>query len=217
MLGRVLAEGHHPVDEIQRSQNRHAAFQAVYRAPCPFDTSHRCIIVNRHNQPITKLAGFFQVGDVTGVQNVENAIGHHQAFVVPCGVCFGAQRIGRLLDQQRLVTMNQGYRVRLRHCFSESAQQATGESDRIPEPGEKCERIRKTYPARTAGCSEALVQYCEQPPPDTLLLLVCGRLDARTRKMKWVKSVEKAGRVVEHRAVAGDGLWADRVRQGAAV
>jgi DNA polymerase-3 subunit delta len=50
--------------------------------------------------------------------------------------------------------------------------------------------------------TRALARYCDRPPDDTLLLIVAGRLDARTRKSKWFKTVEKAGRLIERKQVA---------------
>ena len=49
--------------------------------------------------------------------------------------------------------------------------------------------------------TRALTLFCERPPPDTLLLIVSGRLDGRTRKTKWFKTVQKAGRVIEKKAL----------------
>lgn len=54
--------------------------------------------------------------------------------------------------------------------------------------------------------TRALIRYCERPPQDTLLLIVTGRLDVRSRKTKWFKSIEKAGRVVEKKPVPASQL-----------
>ena len=43
----------------------------------------------------------------------------------------------------------------------------------------------------------ALVRYASNPPPDTVLLLSCGRLDRRSTSTKWFKALEAAGDVVE--------------------
>lgn len=54
--------------------------------------------------------------------------------------------------------------------------------------------------------ARALTLYCEAPPADTMLLIVSGRLDWATRKSKWFKAVEKAGRVIEKKPVPASQL-----------
>lgn len=41
--------------------------------------------------------------------------------------------------------------------------------------------------------SKALVEYCSQPPEDTLLLVITGKLDRGQQRSKWVQALEKAG------------------------
>ena len=41
--------------------------------------------------------------------------------------------------------------------------------------------------------SRALVRYCENLPQDTVLLVLCGKLESNTLRSKWVKRVEGAG------------------------
>ncbi len=41
--------------------------------------------------------------------------------------------------------------------------------------------------------SNALVEYCQHPAEDTLLLVIAGKLDASQRSAKWVKTLENAG------------------------
>src|SRR3990172_9339318 len=38
-----------------------------------------------------------------------------------------------------------------------------------------------------------LLEYASLPAPDTLLLVVCGKLDAATRRTKWVEALSAAG------------------------
>lgn len=45
--------------------------------------------------------------------------------------------------------------------------------------------------------AEALVNYAAQPAPDTLLLVVCPKLDGATQKSKWFGALEQAGVVVQ--------------------
>lgn len=42
--------------------------------------------------------------------------------------------------------------------------------------------------------SKALVNYCAQPVSDKLLLIITGKLEAATKKSKWFKAVESAGK-----------------------
>lgn len=49
--------------------------------------------------------------------------------------------------------------------------------------------------------TKAFVEYCEAADPDVLLLVTTGRLDARTKQAKWVKTLDSAGWIVEHRAL----------------
>lgn len=49
--------------------------------------------------------------------------------------------------------------------------------------------------------TRALAEYCETADRDVCLLVITGRLDARTRQAKWVKTLDAGGWVVEHRAV----------------
>lgn len=49
--------------------------------------------------------------------------------------------------------------------------------------------------------TQAFVDYCDAPDEDVCLLVITGRLDARAKQAKWVKALESAGWVVEHRAL----------------
>lgn len=49
--------------------------------------------------------------------------------------------------------------------------------------------------------TRALGEYCETADQDVCLLVTTGRLDARSRQAKWVKTLDGAGWVVEHRAL----------------
>lgn len=41
--------------------------------------------------------------------------------------------------------------------------------------------------------SKALQTFCDNPPEDTLLLIVCGKLESAQTKSKWVKAIENVG------------------------
>ncbi len=44
--------------------------------------------------------------------------------------------------------------------------------------------------------AKALVNFAQTPPPDTLLLIKCGKLESATRSSKWAKALDAAGVVV---------------------
>lgn len=45
--------------------------------------------------------------------------------------------------------------------------------------------------------SQAIADYCEAAPEDTLLLISCGRLDRSAMRAKWIKAVESRGAVIQ--------------------
>ena len=45
--------------------------------------------------------------------------------------------------------------------------------------------------------AKALVEYCEQLPQDTILLIVAGKLESAQTRSKWFKALEQAGVVVQ--------------------
>jgi DNA polymerase III subunit delta len=54
--------------------------------------------------------------------------------------------------------------------------------------------------------SEALQQYCERQPPDTLTLVVLPELDWRAQKAGWFEALDRAGVMVEAKAVTRKAL-----------
>jgi DNA polymerase-3 subunit delta len=59
--------------------------------------------------------------------------------------------------------------------------------------------------AGTAG-GKILTGFAQQPPVDTLIMLITGKLDAATRKSKWYRSIETAGACVQLWPVAAQQL-----------
>lgn len=53
--------------------------------------------------------------------------------------------------------------------------------------------------------SKALVEYCQQPPEDSLLLVVAGKLDRSQQRSKWAQALEKSGGHIQ--------VWPVDVRQ----
>lgn len=45
--------------------------------------------------------------------------------------------------------------------------------------------------------SKALVAYCQDPPPDTLLLVTLPKIDRQQQNSKWFKTLEKVGVVIQ--------------------
>ncbi|MNI51571.1 hypothetical protein D3C73_1063020 [compost metagenome] len=93
-MWRVFFERHHPVHRFQRTQYNHAVFQRVDRTGFTFQTFSGSIAVHRHNQAIAQLSGIGQIRDVTGMQNVEDAVGHHHFFTALTGLRHGCFQLG---------------------------------------------------------------------------------------------------------------------------
>ncbi len=58
----------------------------------------------------------------------------------------------------------------------------------------------------------ALIQYCENPPPDTLLLIVAGKVESATKKSKWYKAVDQLAGIISVWPIEGQYLnqWLQR-------
>lgn len=59
--------------------------------------------------------------------------------------------------------------------------------------------------------SALLTEHAEAPPPDVLLLVICGKLDHGTQSSKWFKALDKAGVSLAVQPVVGRDLsdWLD--------
>jgi len=55
-------------------------------------------------------------------------------------------------------------------------------------------RLPSGSPGKEGG--EALRRFVDNPPPDTTLLIISGKIDNRSQKSKWFTSLEKAGVVI---------------------
>ncbi len=60
--------------------------------------------------------------------------------------------------------------------------------------------------------SRALVDWCKQPPEDTVLLISMGRIDSRSRDSAWAKAIDRAGVFMQVWAPNGGELsnWINR-------
>lgn len=75
-------------------------------------------------------------------------------------------------------------------------------------------RIDNGKPGDKGG--KALISYCENPPEDTLLLIVMPKLDGSSQRSKWFKAVEKVAAFVQIWPIAPQQLprWIDqRIQQ----
>lgn len=52
-------------------------------------------------------------------------------------------------------------------------------------------RLPSGKPGKEGGA--ALSDYAADPPPDTVLLIICGKIDTASQKSKWYKALEAAG------------------------
>lgn len=52
-------------------------------------------------------------------------------------------------------------------------------------------RLQSGKPGKEGGA--ALSEYAANPPPDTVLLIISGKIDSASQKSKWYKSLEAAG------------------------
>jgi DNA polymerase-3 subunit delta len=57
--------------------------------------------------------------------------------------------------------------------------------------------IRMANAAPGEQGADAIVELAEQPSPDTLVLIITGKLDGRTQGSRWVSAVEKRGVLVQ--------------------
>lgn len=70
--------------------------------------------------------------------------------------------------------------------------------------------LPKTKPG-DKGAS-ALIAYCDNPPEDTILLIVAGKLEGSAKKSKWYKALDKSGAIVQVWPIEGHQLnnWLNR-------
>ncbi len=54
--------------------------------------------------------------------------------------------------------------------------------------------------------ARAIIEFCDQMPADTALLVIAGRLEARVKQSRWVKAIDKCGVIIEHHAIGADRL-----------
>src|SRR5690606_31074449 len=76
----AFGEADHPVHSAQSSKYSHATVNAVDRTTRPFQAADGSVVVDVDDQAITLSAGLFQISHVTGVQDVEAAVGEDDFF-----------------------------------------------------------------------------------------------------------------------------------------
>jgi DNA polymerase-3 subunit delta len=57
--------------------------------------------------------------------------------------------------------------------------------------------IRMTNPTPGEQGADAIIELAEQLDPDTLILVITGKLDGRTMNARWVSAIDKQGTVVQ--------------------
>ena len=101
-LRRVLGERHHPVHRRETFQDAHAALQRIDRAPRALQAPRRIVVVDGHDEAVAEFPRLVQIAHMAGVQNVEAAVGEHDALAVPAGAGNGG---GELVARQRIRTV----------------------------------------------------------------------------------------------------------------
>ena len=105
------------------------------------------------------------------------------------------------LDILRTVYREKGYdeRVTLDVESAFNWQQLTHQAQTMSLFSEKrCIELRISHGKVGKEGSEALCFYAESPPPDTLLLIICGKLETSHLNSKWYKALDKIGGTVPH-------------------
>lgn len=99
------------------------------------------------------------------------------------------------IDQVRAASRSQGYTERqVFHSDTMSWDQLLAESQSMSLFADKRileVRIENSKPGDKG--SKAILEYCAQPPDDSLLLVVTGKLDRNQQRSKWVQALEKSG------------------------
>lgn len=136
---------------------------------------------------------------------------HLHAELLPFYLVHGEEHllIEESCDMVRRAAREQGYMERTRWVvepsFSwdavtqDSASLSLFSSRRLIEI-----RMPNGRPGEAGG--RVLTTLAQAPPPDTVYLLITGKLDRRTRQSRWYKSIVGAGADLEHRAVGADRL-----------
>ncbi len=103
---------------------------------------------------------------------------------------------GEALDALRAAALAQGYSLRevLDGGTDFDWRQLAAASANLSLFGDQ-RLLELRLPTNKVGLegSQALVTYCSRPPPDTLLLLVCPKLDKGQAESKWVRTITEMG------------------------
>lgn len=112
-------------------------------------------------------------------------------------------------DQVRAAALAQGYQERLRltvdpHFHWEQLDVAGRSLSLFAERRLVELRMPTGRPGDAGG--KALAAYATDPPADTLLLVLTGRLDARARQTAWFRALQAAGFSRDHKSVRPEHL-----------
>ena len=76
---RVFFKPGNQINALQRSHYRHAVFEIIDGTIRTFvETFHRGVRIKRHHERYAERARLREVGDMTAMQDVKNAVGKHQ-------------------------------------------------------------------------------------------------------------------------------------------
>ncbi|MDH3639851.1 MAG: DNA polymerase III subunit delta, partial [Gammaproteobacteria bacterium] len=112
-------------------------------------------------------------------------------------------------DRVRAAAQTQGYAERVRLTvepgFDWQQLHVTGQSLSLFAERRLLElRMPSGRPGDAGG--KALAAYAADPPEDTVLLVITGRLDTRARQARWFSALQTGGFSVDHRAVRPEQL-----------
>jgi len=138
--------------------------------------------------------------------------GHLRGELAPLWLLFGDEPllVEEAVDALRHAAVAQGYDERLGFTV-----EAGFDWNSLHDAGQSMSLFstRRLLELRMPGGrpgdkgSAALVEFATSAPPDTLLVIVCGRLDGAIQKQKWFRTIEEGGgNIVQAREVRAEML-----------
>ena len=76
----VFRKRHYPVDGRQSGKNRHTIFQRIDWSCLALQLANRVIVINRNDKAITQAFRLFEIGHMSGVQNIKTTVCHDDGF-----------------------------------------------------------------------------------------------------------------------------------------
>ena len=78
--GCIVGKGNDPVDSCETGQYQHTIFERIDRARLALEPPHRLVVVHGNDQSVTEALRFFEIGHVTGMQDIEATVRHDDAL-----------------------------------------------------------------------------------------------------------------------------------------